>query len=386
MAKIVHLTSVCKTFHVRVFEKHCRSLVADGNEVVLLCTHDKDEVVDGVQIKTVGQPCNRLYRMLVTTAKLLKAAAAEDGDLYVIHDPELIPCAWILAKLSKVVIYDMHENKPEQILTKHWIPGPLRSPLSTTLSLVERLSLARMPVIFAESSYAKYYSYIAQSATVLNMPHKGVEAPKFRRPTLGYMGWVSALRGSIVTLDALDLLRRRGVTPDFECIGPATADHMNELRRRVARMKPLNIRLHGYTLPAEGWRRIARCHVGLAVLSNVPNYYESFPGKMFEYMSFGVPVVVSDFPLYREVVDRVKCGICVAPDSPEDIADAVQWLLEHPDEAQAMGARGRAAVESEYNWQVEYDKLAGFYDACLERRNRKIARSHAAPDASQKAA
>ncbi|MEM6330292.1 MAG: glycosyltransferase [Planctomycetota bacterium] len=374
MAKIVHLTSVATTLHVRIFAKQCRSLAAAGNDVVLLCTHTHNEVIDGVTIKTVGKPRSRLARMLGTTRKIFAAALREDADLYVAHDPELMPVAWLLSKLGRAAVYDMHEYTPGQLLAKHWVPRVLRRSASWSMRLLQRLMLGRLPVVFAESSYAKHYPYVRRSATVLNMPFRGEAAPRFGRPTVGYIGGVAPLRGSTVTIEALELLAAVGRAVDFECIGPAEPTHAAELRRRGHALRPADIRVRGYEPSGSGWRRIARCHAGLAVLSPVPNYYESFPGKMFEYMSFGVPVIVSDFPLYREVVDQTGCGLCVDPRSPRAVADAIAWLIDNPEGAAAMGRRGKEAVDGRWNWGVEFEALLSFYDALLAPRGVRVCR------------
>ncbi len=79
----------------------------------------------------------------------------------------------------------------------------------------------------------------------------------------------------------------------------------------------------------------------------------------------GIPVIVSNFPLYRSIIEDHKCGICVDPLDPQAIADALSHLMDNPSEAKAMGARGRAAVEEIYNWDVESVKLLDFYTKVL---------------------
>jgi glycosyltransferase involved in cell wall biosynthesis len=130
----------------------------------------------------------------------------------------------------------------------------------------------------------------------------------------------------------------------------------------VQRNNLTGIRIHGYQLPGDGYQIIARCHIGLAVLMPVPNAIQSYPTKMFEYMALGLPVIVSGFPLYREVVENAQCGLCLNdPAAPHELAEAIRWLLDHPQEAIAMGKQGQEAVTQHYNWEVEAEKLCLFY-------------------------
>ncbi len=100
---------------------------------------------------------------------------------------------------------------------------------------------------------------------------------------------------------------------------------------------------------------------GLVVLHPIANYLDALPVKMFEYMSAGIPVIASDFPLWREIIQGNDCGICVDPLVPEDIAKAINYLHHKPDIAHQMGLNGQKAVAQKYNWQQEEKKLLDLY-------------------------
>lgn len=130
----------------------------------------------------------------------------------------------------------------------------------------------------------------------------------------------------------------------------------------------------------EGWYRVdylgwqdrkditlllGRARVGLVVLHPIPNYLLSYPVKLFEYMAAGLPVIASDFPLWRDIIEDANCGIMVEPFNTNALATSIQWLIEHPEEAEEMGKRGQKAVISKYNWGKEAEKLLELYKKIL---------------------
>jgi len=369
---IAHLSSVHPARDVRILQKECSSLVQAGYQVTLVIPHDQSEVVNGVQILALPKPRQRFQRMTQTAWQVYRTALTLNADLYHLHDPELLPWGQLLRLSGKPVIYDMHENVPAALLTKPWLRPWLRSAVAALQQITERVWLTGLNVIFAETSYAPIYHWVKRSTIVLNMPlvdHLlALSASKQAHPTVSYIGGVSAIRGSSVTVEALSLLKQQGRTVHWECIGPATNTHLVELQARISAEGLNGIRFYGYLPATEGWPLIARCHIGLAILQPVPNYRESYPTKLFEYMALGLPVITSNFPLYQAIVEKEQCGLCVDPTSPAAVAQAIAWLFDHPAEAQAMGERGRQAVRERYNWQHEQHKLLEFYAESLTQR------------------
>lgn len=82
-------------------------------------------------------------------------------------------------------------------------------------------------------------------------------------------------------------------------------------------------------------------------------------------MSAGLPVIASDFPLWRELIEGTGSGILVDPMDPAAIAGAITWVMEHPAEAEQMGLRGQQAVRERFNWENEGTKLVNFYRSVI---------------------
>lgn len=366
--KVCILTSVHPPFDPRVFHKEAKSLLKAGYDVTLIAQHDKEEIVDGVRIINLQKPRNRIERMTRTVWSAFWKALKINADVFHLHDPELIPVGLLLKLRGKKIIYDMHENLPKQIKNKRWINPKLKHVLSSSAHWAERLLLSGMPVIFAEDSYRKDYIWVKKYVTVLNMPlitqflPFKCDAPVKHVFAIGYMGGVGTERGSLITIEALKILKDNGITPRFECVGPIDESHKRILLGKCEKYNLQNVVFHGYLPAGKGWQVIGQCSVGLAVLQPIPNYIESYPTKMFEYMAMGIPVVASNFPLYRAIIEENNCGLCVDPLNPSEIAKAIDYILTHPEEAQRMGENGLKAVKEQYNWSIEEKKLLALYE------------------------
>jgi glycosyltransferase involved in cell wall biosynthesis len=366
MAKVVHVTSAHSATDTRVFMKQCRGLAAAGHEVVLVVADGAgDRRVDGVQVRSVGAPRSRSGRMLSGAWACVRRALRERGDVLHFHDPELLPWAQVLRRMGKRVVYDMHEFAPAQIAAKPWIPPRLRSLVGGMWRWVEPRLLRGVPVVFAAPALARDYPFVAHSEVVENMPIleelSRIRGRRHDRFTLGYIGSLTVSRGSLQMLDAVERLREEGLQVELDLVGPAHDARTAEALRRCVGAKEAGVRWHGRLEPVAGWRVMARCHAGLAILLPEPRYLEAYPTKLFEYMALGLPAIVSDFPLYRAVLKRAGCGLAVDPLDQDALCDAIRWCLSRPQELRAMGERGRQAAEQDFSWQTEQRKLLKFY-------------------------
>lgn len=372
--RVVHLTSVHIPTDNRILFKECTTLESHGYQVTLLAPHTHDEELLNVQIKAVSVSKSRLRRILFSTPRLFLLTIKIDADIYHAHDPELLPLLQILRILGKRVIYDMHENMPAALQTKPWLSSRLKPLTVVVYRIVERILLHRIPVIFAEDSYAREYPWIKRSTTVRNMPRVEallkVNAQRHKQFTIGYIGRVAAQRGSLKTLEAMSILAKRNLEVRWECVGLMEKAHEIQLLETTQQYGLSDkVKFHGYLPPTEGWQVIAQCHLGMATLLETPNYVESYPTKLFEYMAMGIPIITSHFALYRSIVEETGCGLCVDPDDPVAIADAIQWIHDNPSESREMALRGKEAVSKRFRWETEAKHLLNFYERILNRED-----------------
>lgn len=365
--KVVHLTTVHPPFDTRVFHKEAKTLARTGYEVVLIAQHDKDEVVGGVKIIALPKPRNRFARIFGLTWKAFRLALWEKADIYHFHDPELLPVGVLLKLVTRArIIYDVHEDVPQQILTKHWIPALLRKPLAVTFNAFEKLLARTMDavVVATEGIAEKFQGFapvVIHNYPDLKMLPIFVSGSSQRdERVLVYAGGISRLRGAVEMVRALEYLNRdRKWNVRIDLIGRFDPP---ELEQELQAMPGYRwIRYLGWLQPSEVYKYLQKADIGLVCLHPEPRYIEALPVKLFEYMAAGLPVVASNFPLWREIVEGNRCGICVDPLNPLEIAEAIEYLLSHPEEAKRMGENGRRAVEEKYNWEKEAEKLVTLY-------------------------
>ncbi|WP_223826656.1 glycosyltransferase [Flagellimonas sp. S3867] len=288
--------------------------------------------------------------------------------MYHFHDPELMLVAFFFRMLGKRIVFDMHENFPLQILTKTYMPVLAKKTLSTIAKKSQQLIFGFIPVIFAENSYHRHFPKTCLHTTILNFPLlrmvdkiKGEKRDKF---TLGYMGGVNIERGTIIILRAIQELVKKGHDIEVVFIGPyneeitSTEIYQDSIKEGWATF-------FGRLKPEEGWSKMAECNAGLAVLQNSPNYIESYPTKLFEYMLLELPTIVSNFPLYRQIVEECNCGIAVEPSSVNEVCNAILTLYTSPKMCLEMGKRGKSKAAEKYSWESEYSKLKKFYSKVL---------------------
>ncbi len=362
--KIAHLTSVHPVVDTRILHKEAATLAAAGHDVVLVAVAERGATLRGVRVHPVARAGSRLGRMTGTALRVLRAARAERADVYHFHDPELIPVGLCLKLAGKRVIYDVHDDLPAAVLSKAWITPALRRPVARVVAVLEA-GLARLfdVVVVANPAHGNRFP-AARTVAVRNLPDlaefdTAVPSQAARAAAVVYVGDLTRARGALQMVEAMALLPPS--SPVRLWLGGRFSEPGLEAACR-AQAGWARVDFLGWLERAAVTGRLARARVGLVPLQPVPHYQANTPVKLFEYMAAGLPVVTADLPLCREVVETAGCGLVVDARDPAAIAGAVQWLLEHPDEAEAMGRRGRATVEQRYTWQAESRALLAIYD------------------------
>ena len=376
--KVCILTTVHGKFDDRIFHKEAKSLAKAHN--VVLIAPDEEEMskeVDGVRIVTVKKPKSKILHP-ITMWRVFIAGFEQDCDVYHCHEPSsLFVCAILKVLRGKKLIYDAHEHYPSLIAEDSLFPDFIR-PLVRFFAGVEERVLVRFAdvVITVNESLQKHYGQIGKGASIIyNFPdlknfnpdkkNDRLEKKYAQNKVIIYEGGVSRRRGLDKFILTLPKVKEVVLNVKFLVVGKLfdTSDFEKWIEDYLKKQK-----LHE-TFEMVGWKPyeevvnyINISDVGMILFQ--PTHYNNLIGlpiKLFEYMACGLPVVASNFPEISGVVKEADCGMLVDPTDVDEIADAIVYLLEHPEDAERMGENGRRAVGEKYNWEKMEERLLELY-------------------------
>jgi glycosyltransferase involved in cell wall biosynthesis len=353
---VTHLTTAHPRKDIRIFHKEC--IDAAREHKVCLFAEGVDETDRGVNIRGLPRSRSRISRILFSPWLACSRVLRSDATTVHLHDPELLPIALVLKLFGRTVIYDAHEDLPRQIQHKGYIPSWLNRILMPLAEAFENLVASRVhAVVAATPTIADRFTRINRNTvTVNNYPRKDEITPErweAKRRQVCYVGSLRVERGVMEMLGAVAKTNVRLVLAgDIQSAFRAQCEahpgwKFIEYRGVVDRPQVANI--------------LAMSKVGICCLHPTPAYLTAQATKIYEYMAAGIPVIASDFPLWKKLVEGHGCGICVDPLNEHEIANAIEYLLRNDAEARSMGEKGRAAIEQIYNWERESEKLLGLY-------------------------
>jgi glycosyltransferase involved in cell wall biosynthesis len=361
--KIVHFTSVHDRYDIRIFHKMCVSLSQFNHDVSLVVADDlTDEVNRGVKIFSTGKPSShRIFRMISGAIRTYHKANSIPADIYQFHDPELIFFGLFMALKGKKVIFDSHEDIPKDILDKDYINIKVRKIASILFGWIEKYLFRYFSVVITSTPNieSKMRSYGVNSYAIRNFPilSEFKSRTSLYSRNICYIGGITSNRGIAELIDALDyvndvklILAGNFSDEDFELEIKSKKNWSKVDYRGVQNREGIS-------------KVLSDSSIGMVTLHPANNFLESLPIKMFEYMAAGLPVIISNFPLWMEIVENNKCGVSVDPLNPEAIAKKINEMFTDFDKLYEMGKIGSQIVKTKYNWEIESQKLNKVYNS-----------------------
>ena len=362
------MTSVHPWDDSRIFRKMCRWLASAGHEVHLVAANGPAEArteVDGVRLHLLPTRGGRLRRMTETSWAVFKKALRLQGDVTQFHDPELLPYGMLMAAMGRRVIYDAHEDAPRDVLIRDYLPRPVRWAASAGISLTEWTGsrffyngiVTATPLI--GKRFPKHKTRVVHNYAALNSNECDLLAGyKDRPPHFAFVGAMSWGRGTEEMVRAIGKVKANKAR--LVLAGPRVffgreesgPEHLPGWEKVLER---------GVVSAPEVTEIYRSVRAGLILFLPGPNHDDALPNKLFEYMAAGLPLIVSDIPMWRLLVEEARCGLLLDPNDVDAVARALDWVLEHPAEAEDMGRRGARMARERYNWASEARRLELLY-------------------------
>lgn len=361
--RVCHVTSAHNWSDTRIYTRMFCGLQNGGVEVTLVapnCPHI-NEPKDGTAL--LKPPKNRLLRLLLFRKKIVNKSIELKPEIVHLHDPELFTYTEFFKKQNIAVVLDWHEDFVGQIKIKHWIPKFLRGLISKIVYLWCKqvtqkadASITVTPDVVNKMKYANPV-LIRNFPTLRELP--ATIPPYTNRLNLIYLGALTPNRGCDEMAKSISLLRDSEQVV-WDIVGEISEGAVKSTILNHA--KPATVNFLGFLNRDEVASCLAEAKIGLCTIKDIDNYGVSYPTKVFEYMMWGIPVVMSRFSSLVELFGKEVPGIFVNPDNTEEIRDAIQWLLDNPKEAEKMGLLGRKLIKERFNWERDLHNLINLYE------------------------
>ncbi|NIA28555.1 MAG: glycosyltransferase [Actinobacteria bacterium] len=372
LRKICVFTTVHRPYDVRVFHREARTLAAQGYSVTLLVHADfKVEEKYNVVLKGIPRPKNRFFRLL-SIFRFAHRCLKENPDVYHFHDLELLPLGVFFKWVTKKrVIYDCHENYPEAAHERAWYPDWFKPLLARFIAITEPALAKQLDVVICVVPDQQERFKAAGCRTILlrNLPRLEVfnaalqkHPPKLDR--IIYVGGLTTVRGAKLMVEIMKELQATHPSTKLLLLGPFNEPHVEkDVKRYIAELGLEKHIEHIQFVPHQDVAEyVVQSKIGLIPWQeNKQMLRMVFPNKIFEYMACGLPVVASDLPSLRYILNKSGGGVLVKANDAKAHARAIAGLLDDNEKSNELGRKGREFVKKKFNWDIEAKKLVAFY-------------------------
>lgn len=303
---------------------------------------------------------------IITNLRLIKQGLKFKADVYHAHDLNMLLAAYRCSRLNhSKLIYDSHEiatGREGKMVKSYWhflewaLIKKADKVFFTTRTRAEFTSHKYdIPLPEVIHNYSETYSKIKK------VDLRGMLGLGQDERIILYQGGIQSNRGLEKLIEAIPLIKKGIVT----FIGDGLLKKHLEIQVKRAGLDE-RVRFIGM-VPVEKLLSYTACaDVGLQILQNTCfNHYSTISNKLFEYLMAGVPVVASDFPEIRRIIEEFNAGVLIDPHKPEEIARGINYLLEDEVRRKEM-ARNAKRASRRYNWQHEELKLLDIYNSLFK--------------------
>ena len=363
--------------HMRIYQRESKSLLEAGYSVDLIAHPFLSDILDPrIRLHSLGSLPKDSYswkilQRLERSTRTYNSALSIKADLLHFFSPEFIPWAVNLKKRKQVpLIFDSMEDFESYVLQRKGKPEKAKPILSLiTRKLLEYGARNSDAMIFSDIGTSKKFANIAKRSVVIhNFPDLRLFNPKIKYNVkkdfdlVFYGGVYSIFLTQCFHID--EELVNRGYKLKWLFFGLVPEEKWVK-DQLVTRNLTDRFIFNGLVSQEKVAEKISQAKIGIIPLPDTPKYRNNIPQKLFEFMSMGLPVVMSDLPPSRNLIDHKECAILVKPDDYCQFAENIISLLENRKYFNEFASKGRYLVLNEFNWQKESIKLLHLYEELL---------------------
>ncbi|MCX2743503.1 glycosyltransferase family 4 protein [Mangrovivirga sp. M17] len=300
-------------------------------------------------------------------------------DTIHIHDIQVARAVFDANKtLGKSITLDLHENRPEimkyyahtnTFTGKMWI-----SPKKWKKYEADFIKKSDHVIVVTEEARDYYLSYIdinpdkfkvvpnsVRKEFYNNIEFKTEITEKLKGGfNLLYIGDTGIRRGLLTAIEAIpDLINK---IPDIKLVIVGRNKTDNILKEAVTKLQlEDHVLFEGWQSPDTFASYIESSDLGISPLHRNIHHDTTYANKIFMYMAFGKPIVVSDTTTQKNLVNRYNCGEIFEAKNTKDFSDKVLSLFENREKYEKQSENAAEAIEQELNWDKQAVELNEIY-------------------------
>lgn len=381
--RIIHLGYMHKYGDTRIFEKECKSLLKLNEKYDVdiefitsnrsgCLNNNAEKIIDGIKVRTIPLVEKRFIKLYKYLNLLKRICAEKNADIYHIHELYLLPLVKFLKKRGKFVIYDKHEDTYDDVYSKakNIFGNYIAKKIAIWITRYEKKAI----------NIADGYIYVTPQHKIDNINTPNYLIPNFPKISLELESnninkkssedFKICYCGGIADIWSIKEVSEYIADTDikFDIAGNGSKNYIYGCTNNISNvnylgMLPFNQVSNIYNNANVGVAMLKRC------LGDVLNKEGTLANtKIFEYMQHELPVIFSDFPIWKHINDEFNFGVAIDINSKEEFLNAVLYIRNNPDIAKKMGQNGRKAILSKYNWEITENLLLNLYSDIIDNK------------------
>ena len=369
------------------------ALISAGHEVYLFCLSYskkfiKKEVIDSINIRRYY--CSKLnykfsalaytfpYYKINMSRKINNFLNSNSIDRIHIHDIQIASSVFKANLKSLPVTLDLHENRPEIMkFYKHvnsFLGKLLISPKKWKIAEEKFSKAANNIIVVTNAAKTELCNRIGLNKNKITVFPNTVRksfytdfdldnnlVEKYRDNfVLLYLGNTSKRRGISTVINSLKVLKTQIPEIKFIIVGSSSYDNELKYLSKINNVQNL--------ISFEGWRNensfqsyLSICDIGVSPLESNIHHDTTYANKIFQYMSFGCPMICSNVIAQKEIVEKYEVGELFSPGNSKEFTEKVISLYNNIDKINTYSLNSRSAIENHLNNDIVSTEIVKMY-------------------------